>query len=61
MPEGIRVRGPRQFRAQVRRSRVYQTKTFEKLSEAQEWQRGDDLSADYAANGYDRAPSKWIS
>ncbi len=39
MPEGIQVRGPHQFRVQVRRNGVYQTKTFEKLSEAQEWQR----------------------
>jgi hypothetical protein len=39
MPAGIQVRGPHQFRAQVRRKGVYQTKTFEKLSEAQEWRR----------------------
>jgi integrase len=39
MPEGIQVRGPHQFRVQVRRNGVYQTKTFERLSEAQEWQR----------------------
>jgi hypothetical protein len=39
MPEGIQVRGPYQFRVQVRRNGVYQTKTFERLSEAQEWQR----------------------
>ncbi len=39
MPEGIQVRGPNQFRVQVRRNGVYQTKTFEKLSDAQEWQR----------------------
>jgi integrase len=39
MPEGIQVRGPHPFRVQVRRNGVYQTKTFEKLSEAQEWQR----------------------
>jgi hypothetical protein len=50
MPEGIQVRGPHQFRVQVRRNGVYQTKTFERLSEAQEWQRvmegkvtGEDL------------------
>jgi hypothetical protein len=36
MPEGIQVRGPNQFRVQVRRNGVYQTKTFERLSEAQE-------------------------
>ena len=39
MPEGIQVRGSNQFRVQVRRNGVYQTKTFEKLSEAREWQR----------------------
>ncbi len=39
MPEGIQVRGPNQFRVQVRRNGVYQTKTFERLREAQEWQR----------------------
>jgi integrase len=39
MPEGIQVRGPNQYRVQVRRNGVYQSKTFEKLSEAQEWQR----------------------
>lgn len=50
MPEGIQIRGPNQFRVQVRRNGVYQSKTFEKLSEAQEWQRvmegkvtGDEL------------------
>ena len=39
MPSGIQVRGPHQFRAQVRRNGVYQSRTFEKLSEAQEWLR----------------------
>jgi integrase len=39
MPEGIQVRGPHQYRVQVRRNGVYQSKTFEKLSEAQQWQR----------------------
>jgi integrase len=39
MPEGIQVRGPHQYRVQVRRNGVYQSKTFEKLSEAREWQR----------------------
>jgi integrase len=50
MPAGIQVRGPHQFRAQVRRNGVYQTKTFETLREAQEWRRitegkvsGDEL------------------
>ncbi len=39
MPAGIQVRGPHQFRAQVRRNGVYQTKTFETLREAQQWRR----------------------
>jgi integrase len=39
MADGIQVRGPDQFRVQVRRNGVYQTKTFEKLRDAQEWQR----------------------
>jgi hypothetical protein len=39
MAEGIQVRGPHQFRVQVRRNGVYQSKTFEKLSGAQEWRR----------------------
>ena len=39
MPEGIQVRGPSQFRVQIRRNGVYQTKTFEKMSDAREWQR----------------------
>lgn len=39
MPGGIQVRGPNQFRAQVRRNGVYQSKTFETLRAAQEWQR----------------------
>jgi integrase len=39
MPEGIQVRGPHQYRVQVRRNGVYQSKTFEKLSEARQWQR----------------------
>jgi hypothetical protein len=39
MPEGIQVHGPHQFRVQVRGNGLYQTKTFERLSEAQEWQR----------------------
>ncbi len=37
--EGIQVRGPNQFRVQVRRNGVHRTKTFEKLSDAQEWRR----------------------
>ncbi len=39
MPEGIQVRGPNQFRVQVRRNGIYQSKTFEELSDAREWQR----------------------
>ncbi len=39
MPDGIQVRGSNQFRVQVRRNGVYQSKTFEKLSDAREWQR----------------------
>jgi hypothetical protein len=36
---GIQVRGPHQYRVQVRRNGVYETKTFETLREAQDWQR----------------------
>jgi hypothetical protein len=39
MSGGIQVRGPHQYRAQVRRNGVYQSKTFETLREAQEWRR----------------------
>ena len=39
MPGGIQMRGPHQFRVQVRRNGVYETKTFETLHEAQDWQR----------------------
>jgi integrase len=39
MPSTIQARGPHQFRVQVRRNGVYQSRTFEKLSEAREWQR----------------------
>lgn len=39
MSEGIQVRGPHQYRAQVRRNGVYQSKTFESLRGAQEWRR----------------------
>lgn len=39
MAAGIQVRGPHQFRVQVRRNGVNQSKTFETLREAQEWQR----------------------
>ena len=39
MATGIQVRGPHQFRVQVRRNGVSQSKTFETLREAQEWQR----------------------
>lgn len=39
MPEGTQVRGLHQYRAQVRRNGVYQTKTLESLRGAQEWRR----------------------
>jgi integrase len=39
MPGGIQVRGPNQYRVQVRRNGVYHSKTFETLRAAQEWQR----------------------
>jgi integrase len=39
MSEGIQVRGRHQFRVQVRRNGVYQSRTFETLRAAQEWQR----------------------
>ena len=39
MPSTIQVRGPHQFRVQVRRNGVYQTRTFETLNAAREWQR----------------------
>jgi integrase len=39
VPDGIQVRGPNQFRVQVRRNGVYQSRTFETLSHAREWQR----------------------
>jgi hypothetical protein len=39
VPEGIQVRGPHQYRVQVRRNGIYQSKTFATLREAQEWQR----------------------
>lgn len=39
MSEGIQIRGPYQYRAQVRRNGVYQSKTFETLREAKEWRR----------------------
>lgn len=39
MPEGIQVRGAHQYRVQVRRNGFYQSRTFETLREAQEWQR----------------------
>jgi len=38
MPGGIQMRGPHQFRVQVRRNGVYETKTSETLREAQDWQ-----------------------
>jgi integrase len=39
---GIQVRGPHQFRVQVRRNGISQSKTFETLREAQAWQRITD-------------------
>jgi integrase len=39
MHDGIQIRGPHQYRVQVRRNGAYQSKTFETLSEAQAWQR----------------------
>jgi len=42
MPEGIQIRGPHQYRAQVRRNGVYRSKTFETLREAQQWRRTTD-------------------
>ncbi|HTV27643.1 MAG TPA: site-specific integrase [Xanthobacteraceae bacterium] len=39
MAGGIQVRGAHQYRVQVRRNGVYQSKTFESLRAAQEWQR----------------------
>jgi hypothetical protein len=42
MPEGIQVRGPHQYRAQIRRNGVYQSKTFETLKEARQWRRVTD-------------------
>jgi integrase len=36
---GIQVRGPHQYRVQVRRNGVTRSKTFETLREAKEWQR----------------------
>lgn len=39
MSDGIQIRGPHQYRAQIRRNGVYQSKTFETLREAQQWRR----------------------
>lgn len=39
MPDGIQVRGPHQYRVQIRRNGIYQSKTFETLRDAQEWRR----------------------
>lgn len=39
MSSGIQVRGPHQYRVQVRRNGVYRSETFESLRAAQEWQR----------------------
>jgi hypothetical protein len=42
MPEGVQIRGPHQYRAQIRRNGAYQSKTFETLKEAQQWRRVTD-------------------
>jgi integrase len=42
MPYGIQIRGPRQYRAQVRRNGLYRSKTFDTLQEAQQWRRVTD-------------------
>ncbi|HLG89082.1 MAG TPA: site-specific integrase [Alphaproteobacteria bacterium] len=42
MPEGIQVRGPHQYRVQIRRNGIYQSRTFETLREAREWRRVTD-------------------
>ena len=45
MPDGIQVRGPHQYRVQIRRNGVYQSRTFETLREAQQWRRVIDGKA----------------
>jgi integrase len=45
MPDGIQVRGPHQYRVQIRRNGVYQSRTFETLREAQQWRRITDGKA----------------
>ncbi len=42
MPEGIQVRGPNQYRVQVRHNGVYQSRTFRTLRDARERQRVTD-------------------
>jgi len=42
MPCGIQMRGPHQYRAQVRRNGIYRSKTFETLQEAQQCRRVTD-------------------
>jgi hypothetical protein len=42
MPDGIQIRGPNQFRVQIRRNGVYKSETFETLREAQHWRRVTD-------------------
>jgi len=37
MPEGVQNRGPHQYRVQIRRNGVYQSRTFPTLREAREW------------------------
>jgi len=45
MPDGIRIRSPNRFRAQVRRNGVHHSKTFETLREARQWRRVTDAQA----------------
>ena len=42
MPEGIQVRGPNQYRVQIRHNGVYHSRTFKTLRDAREWQRVTD-------------------
>ena len=42
MPYGIQMRGPHQYRAQVRRNGIYRSQTFGTLQEAQQWRRVTD-------------------
>lgn len=42
MPYGIQIRGPHQYRAQVRRNGLYRSRTFDSLQDAQQWRRVTD-------------------